>query len=580
MGNAIETTSEDSVDDVWLPDPDTSISSSPTLTPINNPTTQSVGLQPEIKTQPFFQQLDTKMLGTQIPHNFQNQFLFTYHNASTHQNILLKCNTYLDKGGFGYVFVASEVLINNQEGNVFVVKIPFKSGDKELERLAARHNAGNSWIDGSQHPNVVTVMGWSNTDNDEAGEPFLAPGMKNLAPFGFVVLEYGHLGDILTQYVMCAGGTERETTWPEKHLKRLARDLLLGIAFMHKHGIVHRDIKAENLVIDCYGNVKLTDWGLILPTVSKKDRMELADPRTELVGKGKGTTGFMAPEMCVNPRVVSSNINPNEYADIWSCGCTLLLCATACPPSQLYLGGTKFQEVNFAKQCVLSEKNHDAVKFWKTWWNSWLKEGPSKGDFVQPSTELEDFLNQIFVIQFPSKRNNTEGSNLRASAEELLKHPWLENVSSDQEWAELFVQRNYRKTLTCCTKHCPKHSKLLSTSTNGKFQGAFFACLVGSVYKEAFERSQQNINSVKVHDFLDTLGLGRIEIDSSITFLDVLTKVDWCESIESQLQSGEIHLLSLALKSLGLTSKWIEEKSTEEWLQANNGEIKNGETKN
>lgn len=62
--------------------------------------------------------------------------------------------------------------------------------------------------------------------------------------------------------------------WPEKHLKRLARDLLLGIAFMHKHGIVHRDIKAENLVIDCYGNVKLTDWGLILPTVSKKDRME------------------------------------------------------------------------------------------------------------------------------------------------------------------------------------------------------------------------------------------------------------------------------------------------------------------
>ena len=198
-----------------------------------------------------------------------------------------------------------------------------------------------------------------------------------------------------------------------------------------------------------------------------------------------------------------------------------------------------------------------------------MKEGPSKGDFVQPSTELEDFLNQIFVIQFPSKRNNTEGSNLRASAEELLKHPWLENVSSDQEWAELFVQRNYRKTLTCCTKHCPKHSKLLSTSTNGKFQGAFFACLVGSVYKEAFERSQQNINSVKVHDFLDTLGLGRIEIDSSITFLDVLTKVAWCESIESQLQSGEIHLLSLALKSLGLTSKWIEEKSTEEWLQAN-----------
>jgi serine/threonine protein kinase len=59
---------------------------------------------------------------------------------------------------------------------------------------------------------------------------------------------------------------------------------ILGLEYMHKYGVIHRDVKPENLVIDEYGYVRLTDLGIahILTEEHAKDC--------------SGTLGYMAPE--------------------------------------------------------------------------------------------------------------------------------------------------------------------------------------------------------------------------------------------------------------------------------------------
>ena len=65
---------------------------------------------------------------------------------------------------------------------------------------------------------------------------------------------------------------------------------------MHEQGILHRDIKPENMLIDCYGNVKLTDFGLMKPGMSRKERSAI-DMATAMSTRGLGSASYMSPEM-------------------------------------------------------------------------------------------------------------------------------------------------------------------------------------------------------------------------------------------------------------------------------------------
>ncbi|XP_011036786.1 PREDICTED: mitogen-activated protein kinase kinase kinase 2-like isoform X1 [Populus euphratica] len=123
--------------------------------------------------------------------------------------------------------------------------------------------------------------------------------------------------------------------FPEPVIRTYTKQLLLGLEYLHNNGIMHRDIKGANILVDNKGCIKLADFG------ASKQVVELA---TVSGAKSmKGTPYWMAPEVILQT-------GHSFSADIWSVGCTVIEMATGKPPwsqqyqevaALFYIGSTK-----------------------------------------------------------------------------------------------------------------------------------------------------------------------------------------------------------------------------------------------
>ncbi|KAI5951881.1 KIC1 [Candida jiufengensis] len=118
----------------------------------------------------------------------------------------------------------------------------------------------------------------------------------------------------------CAGGSLRTLLKPgvmeEKYIAIIVRELLLTLSAVHKLGVIHRDLKAANVLISKEGNVQLCDFGVAAKISAN------ATKRTTMAG----TPYWMAPE------VIKTGETYNSKADIWSLGITIYEIATGNPP--------------------------------------------------------------------------------------------------------------------------------------------------------------------------------------------------------------------------------------------------------
>ncbi|XP_050210685.1 mitogen-activated protein kinase kinase 5-like [Mercurialis annua] len=124
---------------------------------------------------------------------------------------------------------------------------------------------------------------------------------------------YEHSGEIQVLLEFMDGGSLEGTHIAhEAHLADVARQILSGIAYLHRRKIVHRDIKPSNLLIDSKKNVKIADFGV------SRILAQTMDPCNSAVG----TIAYMSPER------INTDLNHGQYdgyaGDVWSLGVSML----------------------------------------------------------------------------------------------------------------------------------------------------------------------------------------------------------------------------------------------------------------
>jgi serine/threonine protein kinase len=203
----------------------------------------------------------------------------------------------LGQGGMGVVFKAR----HRPTDQVVALKIlpPSFGRDREAVERFRREVVIATKLD---HPNVVAAF----DANEVQGVHFLAMEYISGCDLDRMVTDGGPLPvDIALHCTIQA-----------------AR----GLAAAHAQGIIHRDVKPANMMLDDKGSVRVLDLGLA--RVVEAGNLIGGSPAGSLTQSGAymGTVDFMAPEQADDPRRV------DHRADIYSLGCTLYFLVTGRPP--------------------------------------------------------------------------------------------------------------------------------------------------------------------------------------------------------------------------------------------------------
>jgi serine/threonine protein kinase len=208
----------------------------------------------------------------------------------------------LGKGGMGAVYKARHRRMDRIVALKMLPSTATRSSDA-VKRFQQEVRAAAKL----SHPNIVTAH-----DADEA------KGVH------FLVMEYVE-GRDLHAFVKDKGtlSVARAVDYVVQTAK--------GLEYAHSQGIIHRDIKPHNLLLDKKGTVKILDMGLARIEEAVAGRDATADEGLTQSGQVMGTLDYMPPEQALDTKTV------DVRADIYSLGCTLYYLLIGRPP---YSGDT------------------------------------------------------------------------------------------------------------------------------------------------------------------------------------------------------------------------------------------------
>jgi [calcium/calmodulin-dependent protein kinase] kinase len=156
------------------------------------------------------------------------------------------------------------------------------------------------------HPNIVSLV---EVLDDPHGDSL------------YVILEWCEKGVIMPTTINDA------SPYSEEQCRLFFRDMILGVEYLHSQGIIHRDIKADNVLVSEDDVVKIVDFGV----------SEIFEKDNDSIKKTVGSPAYMAPELvalltsstksqlaiCAAVDRVASKPVSGRAADIWSMGVTL-----------------------------------------------------------------------------------------------------------------------------------------------------------------------------------------------------------------------------------------------------------------
>jgi serine/threonine protein kinase len=224
----------------------------------------------------------------------------------------------LGRGGMGAVYLARQLSLDRNVA-LKVVAPRWASDPTFLARFTREAYAAAQLV----HHNIVQIY--------DLGEE------KGVNYFSMEYVD----GQTLADLVQTGGALPPEVA--ASHILQAAR----GLKVAHEHGMIHRDIKPDNLMLTRHGIVKVADLGLVKTSGDPGAEGELADgdessagperragdpaqspPNLTRLNRAMGTPSYMAPEQARD----ATHVGP--AADIYSLGCTLYALVTGRPPFQ------------------------------------------------------------------------------------------------------------------------------------------------------------------------------------------------------------------------------------------------------
>ena len=207
---------------------------------------------------------------------------------NNHENILntvlggrYRLTTVIGIGGMAVVYEADDLQIGRKVA-VKMLKDEIKEDELELKRFINESKA----IAMMSHPNIVQIFDVS---------------VKSEGEHQYIVMELIN-GITLKDYISKAGSLK----WQEAI--GYVRQILQALAHAHEKGIIHRDMKPQNVMLLRNGNLKITDFGIA--KMPSSEQLTMTD-------KTIGTVHYISPEQ------VNGNGNTSTVSDIYSVGIIL-----------------------------------------------------------------------------------------------------------------------------------------------------------------------------------------------------------------------------------------------------------------
>ena len=281
-----------------------------------------------------------------------------YHEYPKTKLAFYKFGRLIGRGAFGKVNLGLHIL----SGRIVAIKSFNKKKLKTKESIDKIYNEINL-MKNLRHNFIVKILEYIET------EKYILIIMENISG-----------GDLLSF-------VKKRTKLPEKTCQYIFKQLISGLKFIHSKGIIHRDIKLDNILIDLNNNIKICDFG-----VSKNYK------KNEKLNDQCGTPAYIAPEILNN-----NNGYYGPPVDIWSSGVVLYAMLSGNVPF-------KANNLNDLHKLIISGK-YNYIK-----------------DISNDATNL---INQILEVD-PNKRIDING---------IINHPWfMHNYNFDEGKNSLFTK--------------------------------------------------------------------------------------------------------------------------------------------